>query len=141
MIKIGDIVFVQNKGVCELLNITKNAFVGADKTKVYYVLKPVGSQNNMMIYFPTDSNVHIRKLCSKLKAISIFENFKDLDDLKFSDAEEKHNLFNQVSQKGELEDRARLLKMLLVQKNKTARKLLSEAIENKKDFVSEIIKK
>ena len=77
MVKIGDIVFVQNKGVCELQNITKNAFDGADKNKEYYVLKPVGYSNNIMIYYPTDSNVYLRKLCSKSKANSIFENFKD----------------------------------------------------------------
>ena len=93
MIKIGDKVFVQNKGVCELLNIAKNAFVGADKNKEYYVLKPVGSTNNMMIYFPTDSKVFIRKLCSKSKANMILDNFKELEDLKYSDSDEKNNLF------------------------------------------------
>ena len=44
MIKIGDVIFVQNKGICKVENITKNAFAGCDKTKEYYVI-PGGGQD------------------------------------------------------------------------------------------------
>lgn len=122
MIKIGDVVFVQTKGICKVENITKNAFVGADKTKEYYVLKPVGVVNDMMIYFPTDTKVNIRKLTSKAKAESIFNGFKNLDSIVVNDGEDKLETYNELSKNGELEDRAKLLKTLLIKKSKTNKK-------------------
>lgn len=122
MVKIGDIVFVQTKGICEVLNITKNAFVGCDKNKEYFVLKPVDSPNNMMVYFPTDTKVNIRKLTSKAKANIIFQNFASLEDVDIKNEDERFNIYTDLSQSGELEKWSKLLKTLLLRKSKTNKK-------------------
>ncbi len=122
MVKIGDVVFVQTKGICEVLDIAKNAFEGCDKSKEYYVLKPVSTNNNMMVYFPTDTKVSIRKLSSKAKAQSILQNFATLDDVDAATEEEKLKLYTSISQKGELEDWSKLLKTLLIKKSKSNKK-------------------
>ena len=41
MFKQGDVIFVGSKGVCTVNDIKQNAFIGCDKTKEYYVLKPL----------------------------------------------------------------------------------------------------
>ena len=122
MIKIGDTVFVQNKGICKVENIAKNAFVGCDKNKEYYVLKPVGSPNNMVVYFPTDTKVNIRKLTSKAKADTILKNINNLADVEVSADDDRLAVYTKISQSGELEDWAKLLKTLLIRKSKTTKK-------------------
>ena len=124
MIKIGDIVFVQTKGVCELVDISNDAFSGADKTKEYYAFKPIGVTNNMMVYFPIDTKVNIRSLTSKSKATDIFKNFSNLDEIEIKSDESRFEVYNKISKKGNLEEWSRLLKTLLKRKIK----------ENKKPF-------
>ena len=125
MFKIGDLVFVQTKGVCVLENIAKNAFDGADSSKEYYVLKPVDSPNNMMVYFPTDTKVNIRALTSKTKVANILKNFASLDDVEIDAEENRFEVYNQISKKGNLEEWAKLLKTLLLRKSKSNKKQLN----------------
>ena len=122
MVKLGDIVFVQTKGICEVCNITKNAFVGADKSKEYYVLKPIDTSNNMMVYFPVDTKVNIRKLSSKSKAENIYKNFSELDDVVVDNEDERFKIYAQIVQGGELENWAKLLKTMLIRKSKSNKK-------------------
>lgn len=122
MIKVGDVVFVQTKGICELVSISKNAFEGADKSKEYYVLKPIGSPNNMMVYFPTDTKVNIREITSKNKVLNILKNFANLDEIKINSEENRFEVYNEISKTGGLEDWSKLLKTLLIRKSKTNKK-------------------
>lgn len=122
MIKIGDIVFVQTKGICKVENIAKNAFVGCDKTKEYYVLKPVDVANNMMVYFPTDTKVKMRNLTSKSKAEKVLKEFAGLGDVEISAEEKRFDIYNDITQNGELEDWCRLLKTLLARKSKVQKR-------------------
>ena len=68
MLKIGDVVFVQNKGVCRVDGMDKKDVLG-NGVKDYYVMKPVSENSNMTIYVPTDTKLKIRKLSSKEKAL------------------------------------------------------------------------
>ena len=82
MEKIGSVISVGTKGICEIVDIKENAFEGAVKGKLYYILKPVENSNNMRVYLPVDTNLKIRKLVSKKEANSIIENFsaaKEID--------------------------------------------------------------
>ncbi len=116
MIAVGDVVFVQNKGVCYVEDITKNAYEGADKTKEYYVLKPVESTNNMMIYFPTDTKITIRPIISKSKAIQLLNNLKSITEIEIGSEETRFETYNNITKTGEVEDRLKLLKTLLKRK-------------------------
>ncbi len=122
MTKIGDIVFVQTKGICKIENIAKNAFVGCDKTKEYYILKPVDTTNNMMVYFPTDTKVKMRPLAGKKLAEKLLSGFGDLSSVEISAEEKRFDTYNQIMQEGELEDWCSLLKTLLVRKSKVQKK-------------------
>ena len=75
MEKIGSVISVGNKGICEVVDIKENAFDGATPGKLYYILKPVPNSNNMQIYLPVDTGLKIRKLISKNQAKDILEKF------------------------------------------------------------------
>lgn len=122
MTKIGDIVFVQTKGICEVKNITKNAFDGCDKTKEYYVLKPIDSPNNMMVYFPTDTKIQIRSLSSKSDAEKLLKNFASLSEIVVDSEETRFSNYDSVLKSGSLENWCRLLKTLLIRKSQVQKK-------------------
>lgn len=122
MIEIGSRVCVSTKGICDVLDIKKNAFVGADKNKEYYVLKPVNVANDMVVYLPTDTKLNIRNLISKKQATNILENFQALEDLKIASDSDTYSEYNAIIQSGKAEEIARLLRMLISRKNKMNRK-------------------
>jgi len=122
MIKIGDIMFVQTKGICELINIAKNAFVGCDKNKEYYILKPVGASNNMMVYIPTASNVQMRKLSSKKACEDALKNIKSYKIAEKTDTETELSVFENSAKSCEFQKWVELLNTLLLKKSKTNKK-------------------
>lgn len=62
MYKVNDMVVYGNEGVCKITEITSRVF--ANKTKEYYVLKPVYNENTVL-YIPVQSE----ELASKMKKI------------------------------------------------------------------------
>ncbi len=125
MVKIGSRVCVSTKGICDIEDIKKNAFVGCDKNKEYYILKPVEAVNNMVIYLPTDTKLKIRNLISEKQAVQIFDNFKDFEELKFSPEDDKFVKINSIIEGGDAEEVASLLKTLIVRKSKVNKKQYS----------------
>ena len=125
MIKVGDIVFVQTKGICELKSIEKTPFEGADKNKEYYVLKPVDSSNNMVVYFPTDTKVSIRKLTSKQTVEKILKGIKDYPEINVDREEDRLAIYGQTVSQGELASWMSLLKTLVNRKKKLSKKQFS----------------
>lgn len=125
MIKIGDIVFVQTKGICELKGIEKNAFEGCDKNKEYYILKPVETSSNMVIYFPTDTKVSIRKLSSKQAVDKILKNIKDFPEIDVKTEEDRLKIYGETVSKGELSSWMSLLKTLAKRKKTISKKQFS----------------
>lgn len=122
MIKIGDIIFVQTKGICKVENIAKDAFVGCDKTKEYYVLSPVDTSNNMMIYLPVDTKIKMRALTSKSKIENYLKNIADFDTVEISVEEKRFDVYNDIVKRGDLEECLKLLKTLLVRKSKVQKR-------------------
>jgi len=125
MVKVGDIVFVQTKGICEVLGIEKNAFEGCDKSKEYYILKPIETSNNMVVYFPTDTKVSIRKLSSKQAVDKILKNIKDYPEIDVDSEEDRLKIYGQTVSQGELSSWMSLLKTLAVRKKKLSKKQFS----------------
>ena len=118
MIKIGDIIFVQAKGVCKVENIAKNVFDGCDKTKEYYVLKPVDASNNMMIYLPTDTKTKMRALTNKSKIEKLLGAVSQFDTVEISAEEKRFDVYNEIAKRGDFEECLKLLKTLIIRKSK-----------------------
>jgi CarD family transcriptional regulator len=125
MEKIGTIVSVGTKGICKIIDIKEDAFEGAEKDRLYYIMEPVESSNNMQIYMPVDAMVHIRKLVSKSEAKSIIENFYSIEDVAVSAETERLKIYETMAKSGNISDWARLLKTLMQRKEKLSRKQIS----------------
>lgn len=81
----GEIVSVSKKGICKVLDIKKDAFVGCDKNRDYYILKPLNEINNMVIYLPVDSTLAMRKILNHTEANNILKTpIVDIKNCEFS---------------------------------------------------------
>ncbi len=125
MIKIGSRVCVSTKGICDIEDIRKNAFIGCDKNKEYYILRPVEATNNMVVYLPTDTKLKIRNLISEKQALQIYDNFENIEELKISPDDDKFGKINSIIQSGNADEVASLLKTLIVRKSKINKKQYS----------------
>ena len=130
MEKIGSIVSVSTKGICEVVDIKENAFVGAIKGKLYYVLRPIENSNNMLVYLPVDGAVQIRKLVSKAEAKKIIEGFCEADEVSIESEVERLKIYNDIAKSGNINDWAKLLKTLKTRKENLSKKQIS-SIEQK----------
>ena len=77
MFKIGDKIMYGQTGVCIVEDICEKALI-KNQTKLYYILKPVFQQNNV-IYAPADSDkVFMRQIISKQQADEIIGSIPDI---------------------------------------------------------------
>ena len=130
MEKIGSIVSVSTKGICEVVDIKENAFVGAVKGKLYYVLKPIENANNMLVYLPVDGAVQIRKLVSKSEAKEIIDNFEEFSEISVESEFERLKVYNDIAKSGNINEWTKLLKTLKTRKEKLSKKQIS-SVEQK----------
>lgn len=100
MFKIGDVISVSKKGICRVENISKNVYEGCDKTKLYYTLKPINEINNMVVYFPTDTKLSMRKIISKSEAINTISLIDAKDEIDVKNENDRLFIFNKIIQDG-----------------------------------------
>lgn len=125
MLKVKDIVFVGTKGVCKIEEIKKNPFQGCDKTKDYYVLKPLSSTTNMVVFLPVDTSVKIRELISKDEAEKALVKLKNREIENSIKDEERFSYYNEIMKNGMFEDRMNILKYLINRKKTIPKKLFN----------------
>lgn len=118
-------VSVSTKGICEIVDIKKNAFVGAVKDKEYYILKPLDNVNNMHIYLPVDTTLAIRELVSSRKANEILNTFDKLSEISVDGEEDKIKKYTEIAKKGSAEDWASLVKTLSKRKKNLPKKQIN----------------
>jgi len=123
MFNINDIVFVGTKGICKIENITKNAYTGCDKTKEYYVLKPIDSTTNMVVFLPIDTPVKIRYLVSKTKANESLKSFKSITFQTSLSEEDILSLCNSILKEVDFEKRINVFNFLMNKKQKNNKKM------------------
>ncbi len=125
MEKIGSVISVGTKGICEIVGIKENAFDGAVSGKLYYILKPIENSNNMQVYLPVDTSLKIRKLVSKNEAKGIIEKFLDAEEIDVPSENERLKIYDEIAKSGDIENQARLLKTLKTRKEKLSKKQIS----------------
>ena len=125
MLKINDVVFVGTKGVCLVEDIKKNAFVGCEKNKEYYVLKPINSTTNMVVFLPTDTSLKIRPLVTKKEIENILSSLEKTNIKDSIKEENRFNVYNDVMKSGDFADRVGLLKVLFERKKTIPKKQFS----------------
>lgn len=117
MFEKGDVISVSKKGICEVLDIKKNAFIGCDKDREYYVLKPIDMINNMVVYVPVNSTLAMRKILTSVEAKNVLKTkINNIKTIEFSQDE-----ISKIIIDGKFDEWLLALKFL-TEKKKTASK-------------------
>lgn len=82
MYSVGDTIVYGKEGVCTVTKIDSMNIAGIDKNKKYYYLAPLFSSGT--IYVPVDTNIFIRDVISKDKALNLIDNINDIEVTPFN---------------------------------------------------------
>jgi len=131
MFKINELIIYGNDGVCRVEEICKLDVPGIDKTKLYYVLKPLYYDGK--IYVPIDTTVIMRSIITDERANQLIDKIPTIEveicnnnNLReISDYYKSFQLHN-------CEDLIRLIKTVYVKKSNAVnnRKKLGQTDEN-----------
>ena len=117
MYKTGDLIIYGSHGVCkvEAADLSRNS--SADKSRIYYILRPI--YQDFKIYVPIDTNVFMRMIITyeeaqKLISLipSIRENVYDNSNLKLLE-----DYYKEFLQTHDCFDLLKILKIIYIKKN------------------------
>lgn len=137
MFKIGDKVIYGKTGVCTVVDICEKTFIKNQK-RAYYVLKPMGVDNNF-IYAPIDGGkIFMRHLITKAQAVELIDSIPDIVNRISDSAEVTKEEYNEMINNHSLEDLVELTAIIYSKKlNVTRVKKRLNAIDEKYMKISE----
>lgn len=125
MFNIGDVISVSKKGICRVDNIAKDVFDGCDKSKFYYVLKPINEVNNMVVYMQIDSKIAMRKIITKSQAENALVEIVAINQIDDISDNERLTVYNKIISDGDFSGWIKLLNTLGFRKKTQPKKIFS----------------
>lgn len=81
MFEKGEFVIYETAGVCQVMDVTTIKMDGAQKDRLYYILRPV-KESGSSIYCPVDNTkVHIRRIMNRQEAEDLLNEIPDAEEL------------------------------------------------------------
>lgn len=112
MFQTGDYVVGGNKGVCLVKDITTLQMGGADKNRLYYVLKPVYSETST-VYIPVDTGqTSLRCAISGEQAARLLSALPGLEPIHIRDEKTVEMQYKECLHTNDCKELARLVKTL-----------------------------
>lgn len=110
MYAVGDHVVYGTNGVCIVHDIKKSPFDEND-TRLFYLLAPIDSTSNLMIYTPVEGgNVLIRDLVSEEEARKLFELIPEIESVTIPLERKRKDVYREVISSTALVDYVRIIK-------------------------------
>lgn len=118
MFEKGDYVICGNNGICSVQDITTLNISGVDKTRKYYLLKPV-YQSGSTVYIPMDTaGQSLRKALSKEEADALIASIPDIPLIPLSDEKTLERTYKEYMHDGSCESLVKLIKTIYLRKEK-----------------------
>ncbi len=100
MFQKGDYVICGNNGICCVQDVTTLNISGVDKTREYYLLKPV-FQSTSTVYVPLDTaNKSIRKAASRKEADELIQSIPDIPLIPLADEKTLERTYKEYMHEG-----------------------------------------
>lgn len=116
MFKVGDYIVHGRNGICQVEDITHLDMSGADKDRLYYVLRPVNTRGNK-VYSPVDSNkVKARKILTREEADQLIDEIPDLEQLWISNDKLREEQYKDAMRDCDCRQWIRIIKTLYLRK-------------------------
>lgn len=118
MFAIGDYVINGNNGICLVQDITTLTISGVDKSRKYYLLKPVFSSGST-VYVPVDTaDTTMRKALSKEEALAVIHSIPDIPFIPLTDEKTLERTYKEYIRMNSCEGWIKLIKTIYLRKEK-----------------------
>ncbi len=114
----GDYVVCGNNGICQIQDITTLNISGVDKTRKYYILKPVFSSGST-VYTPVDTAENtLRKAMNKEEATAFIDSIPNTALIPLADEKTLERTYKEYIHQNSSEDWLKLIKTIYLRKEK-----------------------
>ncbi len=114
----GDYVVCGNNGICQIQDITTLNISGVDKTRQYYILKPVFSSGST-VYTPVDTAENtLRKAMNKEEATAFIDSIPNTALIPLADEKTLERIYKEYIHQNSSEDWLKLIKTIYLRKEK-----------------------
>lgn len=119
MFQVGDYIVCGRNGVCKVEDITHiQNMTGADKKKLYYVLRPIGSAGGT-VYSPVENQkVIMRSVISKEAADQLICEIPDIEELWISNERMREEKYKEAMKTCDYRQWIRIIKTLYLRRKK-----------------------
>jgi RNA polymerase-interacting CarD/CdnL/TRCF family regulator len=118
MFKIDDYIVYGMTGVCKVVDIANESFIGKEKRK-YYILSPVYNDTTV-IKTPVENNkIAIRKIISEDEVKSLINDSPNLNSLWIEDEKARNNQFKAILKRGKCDELITLIRSIYSNKGYT----------------------
>lgn len=115
---IGEYVVCGNKGVCEVQNITRLDISGVDKTREYYILKPLYLSGST-VYVPVDSpKESMRKVLNREEAEKLIQTIPGIPLIDITNEKLSEQAYRECMRTNKCEEWVRIIKTIYLRKQK-----------------------
>ncbi len=116
MFAIGDYVINGNNGICMVQDVTTLNINGVDKTRKYYLLKPVFASGST-VYVPVDTADNtMRKAVSKDEALVMIQSIPDIPLIPLADEKTLERTYKEYIHQNSCESWIKLIKTIYLRK-------------------------
>ncbi len=114
----GEIVFYENKGVCEVMDVITMNLQGIPKDKLFYVLHPYFTKDDK-IFTPIDNDkIIMRKLITKEEVDQLVGEISEIEELKIDNEKMREETYKECIRSCECKQWVRIIKTLKKRKNR-----------------------
>lgn len=114
----GEIVFYENKGVCEVMDVTTMNLQGIPKDKLFYVLHPYFTKDDK-IFTPIDNDkIIMRKLITKEEVDQLVGEISEIKELEIDNEKMREETYKECIRSCECKQWVRIIKTLKKRKNR-----------------------
>ena len=114
----GEIVFYENKGVCEVMDVITMNHQGIPKDKLFYVLHPYFTKDDK-IFTPIDNDkIIMRKLITKEEVDQLVGEISEIEELKIDNEKMREETYKECIRSCECKQWVRIIKTLKKRRNR-----------------------
>ncbi|MCC8028639.1 MAG: CarD family transcriptional regulator [Lachnospiraceae bacterium] len=116
MFEKGEYVVYGSKGVCQIQDISPIDIPGADKNRLYYIMRPVQNTNGT-VYLPADSTkAVIRRVMSREEARQLIDEIPQIEQLKVPDEKRREASYKEALMTCNVREWVSIIKALYVRR-------------------------
>lgn len=121
-----------NNGICQVEDVTTLSMSGANRDRLYYILKPVAMKNST-VYLPVDNtSVRLRRILTREEAMELIDSIPEIPLLRIENEKLREEKYKELMRHYDCKDWICITKTLyLRKKDRLSKKLKTTSTDEK----------